>query len=313
MRHTETTERQKKCLEVILVTLIVQLILFQLSGFLPPVVKLIFTNASQAFKSIASESVSILAYIAVFCIPTYIIVKYANDDQKTKKLCFSCRISAPKKAVSIFFTALGGVTLIGYFTYFFKTGIEIAGIGIHNFPISIPDDFWGIVLTFVSSVIIPAIVEELLFRGALLHTLLPHGHMFAIIFSSAAFSIMHCNPLQFLYAFFGGLIFSYATIKSGSIFFSIILHFTNNFISFALLLIDKYAADEIAIAITSYTDLFFIIMGLIGAVHLVLNGFFAIGEKRSPFRFTYKDLFNMYTAIYILYAIYLTSRWFYII
>lgn len=300
-------------MEIIFITLIVQLILFQLSGFLPLIINVIFPNASQTFTDNASEIIGILAYMAIFCIPAYIIRKYALDKQERNNKLYYYNATLPKKTFFITFAALGGVVLMGYFTYLFRIGLETAGIGIRDFPISIPDDIFGTALIFISSVLIPAIVEEILFRGVLLHTLLPYGQMFAIIFSSAAFSIMHCNPLQFLYAFFGGVIFSYVALKSGSIFYCIVLHFANNLISFVSLFINKYAPKEIAIAITSYIDLFFIVTGLTCFIYLAAKGFFAICEEKSPAFSPYKNMLNTYILIYILYALYLTSRWFYIL
>ena len=124
---------------------------------------------------------------------------------------------------------------------------------------------------------------------------------------------MHCNPTQFLYAFFGGVMFSYAAIKSGSVFYGIVLHFTNNLLSFIYLIIDKYMAKDISSLIISYSDVFFIIAGLWSLIYLSTNMFFKTNDENksnvSPIKYT----FSAYTIIYLLYALYLTSRWFYII
>ncbi|MBR6681578.1 MAG: CPBP family intramembrane metalloprotease [Clostridia bacterium] len=303
-------------METILLALILQLILFQLSSFLPLAVRCIFPNASPAFTDNASETIGIAAYVAIFCIPAYIIGKYAVDSPVVQGHLFSCKLTLPKNAVSVAFTALGGIILIGYVSYIFRIGLELSGIGIHGLPIDIPDDKLGTVLIFFSSVLVPAIVEEILYRGVLLHTLLPYGQTFAIIISSAAFSIMHCNPTQFLYAFFGGFIFSHVAIKSGSIFYCMILHFANNLISFLSLVISKHIPEELASSVLMYVDAFFIIMGIASFIYLTLKGFFDIDkdiEKKDLALSPYKSMLSMYTLIYVFYAIYLTLRWFYII
>ncbi len=304
-------------MEIIFISLIIQLILFQLSAFLPLAVKsvlyLLNPDLSDIFINNACELISMIAYVAVFCIPAYIMGKHASEKKECKKSCFSYKIYIPEKAPQITFSVLGGVTFIGFFNFIFKILLETSGFGIQQSAINVPDDILGTVLVFISLVLVPAIVEEILFRGVLLHLLLPYGKAFAIFFSSAAFAIMHCHPLQFIYAFFGGVIFSYAAIKSGSIFYCTVLHFTNNLISFAALLINKYAPQKLATILISSIDLFLISVGIVCFVYLIKKGFFVIEEKKNKTFSPYKNMLSIYTVIYILYALYLTSRWFYIV
>lgn len=70
--------------------------------------------------------------------------------------------------------------------------------------------------------------EELLFRGAILKSLLPYGTKFAIIISATLFGLVHGNFEQIPFALFAGLIFAYITIKTDSLFYAIILHIFNN-------------------------------------------------------------------------------------
>ncbi len=299
-------------MEIILLSLIVQLILFQLSPFLSLAVKGVVHSlpfdASDAFITNACEISGILAYLIVFFVPMFIIRKYTEE-----KITFNVKPATPQNALLVFFTALGGVILIGYVTFFFRIILETAGVGIREMPITLPDDVFGTVLVFISSVLVPAIVEELLYRGALLHSLLPYGKAYAIIISSLAFSIMHCNPTQFLYAFFGGIIFSFVATKSNSVFFCIILHFANNCLSFIYLLIHKYASGDIALNVVSYVDIFFIAAGLLCFCLLWIKKYFELENDNNPQNHPYKNTLNWYVPIYVIYALFLTSRWFYII
>ena len=84
------------------------------------------------------------------------------------------------------------------------------------------------ILVVVSVCILPAIFEELLFRGVITYSLKEHGEVFAILVSGALFAIFHMNPAQTLYQFIFGALFAFIAIRSGSILPVIISHFINN-------------------------------------------------------------------------------------
>ena len=94
-----------------------------------------------------------------------------------------------------------------------------------------PLGFFGVILTIVSTAVIPALVEEFGMRGACLGTLRRYGDGFAIFCSSLLFGFIHGNFSQIVFAMFTGIATGYATVKSGSIWPAVIIHFINNFIS----------------------------------------------------------------------------------
>lgn len=84
------------------------------------------------------------------------------------------------------------------------------------------------VLSFLVMAVVPAFCEELLFRGAILTNLLPFGRSTAVLISALAFSLMHQNPAQFLYAFGAGILLGVLYEKTGNIRNCILLHLFNN-------------------------------------------------------------------------------------
>lgn len=78
--------------------------------------------------------------------------------------------------------------------------------------------------------IIPAIVEEFIFRGVITNGLKVYGKKTAIILSAVFFALIHQNLQQLIYQLFLGLVMAYIVIKTGSIIYTIILHFFNNFV-----------------------------------------------------------------------------------
>lgn len=80
----------------------------------------------------------------------------------------------------------------------------------------------------------PAIIEELAFRGVILHGL--RGAMSdreAIIVSSLMFAILHLNLLGIPYLFVVGATAGWIRIKSGSLLPCMLLHFCHNFLVIA--------------------------------------------------------------------------------
>ena len=94
-----------------------------------------------------------------------------------------------------------------------------------------PDGFFGFMLSLISTVIVPALVEEFAFRGIILGSLKKFGESFAIMVSSILFGVMHCNFEQIPFAFLVGLALGFVCIKTSSIWPAVLIHAFNNFVS----------------------------------------------------------------------------------
>jgi membrane protease YdiL (CAAX protease family) len=86
-----------------------------------------------------------------------------------------------------------------------------------------------IIISVLSVGIIPAFVEEMLFRGVILSGFKEnYSRKKAIITSSLLFGIMHLNPWQFVTAFILGMVSAWVCLKIKSLSISIYLHLFNN-------------------------------------------------------------------------------------
>lgn len=94
-----------------------------------------------------------------------------------------------------------------------------------------PQGFFGFLLSLLSSVAIPALIEEFTCRGILLGHLKKHGEGFAIVVSALLFGLMHGNFEQIPFAFLVGLVLGFITLKSGTIWIAVAVHGFNNLIS----------------------------------------------------------------------------------
>ena len=79
-------------------------------------------------------------------------------------------------------------------------------------------------------------VEETVFRGAVLRTLLPRmkSRWAAIAISAALFSLVHMNPAQMPFAFVAGLMLGWLYSRTGSILPGVAYHWVNNTMVFAM-------------------------------------------------------------------------------
>lgn len=76
--------------------------------------------------------------------------------------------------------------------------------------------------------VLPAIFEELFFRGFLFKSFEKFGVKNKIILSSLFFTFLHFNPLNFVGPLFIGMVYGYLRHRTDSIFPSMICHFFNN-------------------------------------------------------------------------------------
>lgn len=76
--------------------------------------------------------------------------------------------------------------------------------------------------------LLPALLEETVFRGLLLKGLKGFGEVFVVLVCGALFSLYHQNPAQTVYQFFCGAAFAWATLRAGSVLPTVLSHFLNN-------------------------------------------------------------------------------------
>lgn len=112
---------------------------------------------------------------------------------------------------------------------------------------------WG----YVAVGILAPLAEEIVFRGAILRTLLDmmskKNHWVAIMISAAIFGVAHGNMAQFVNALLMGLILGWMYYRTKSLVPGILLHWVNNTVAFILAnilpqtngkLIDLFHGDE---------------------------------------------------------------------
>ena len=134
----------------------------------------------------------------------------------------------PRATFAYIFAGLAVILAAAYLNYYmisFTHYEEFAAEYLWYEPYDTP---YSVVLSFVTMAIIPAFVEEFLFRGLIQSNLRPFGRGTAIVGSAFLFGVMHQNIQQIFYATIAGLVLGYIYEVTDSIWCGVLLHFFNN-------------------------------------------------------------------------------------
>ena len=123
---------------------------------------------------------------------------------------------------------MGMLVMFSPVTETFVDGIYRLGGTTYNYDYN-GNELVALFYALVLSSVLPAICEELLFRGIILRGLLPYGKTFAIVMSSLMFALAHGSFSQLLYQFLVGLAIGTVVVMTKNIMLGMIMHFTNNF------------------------------------------------------------------------------------
>lgn len=84
------------------------------------------------------------------------------------------------------------------------------------------------ILLIICAGILPAVMEELLFRNSILPCLSELGSIFSVVISALLFALVHSGISNVIFAFLAGIILGAAKVNTGKISCSIAIHMINN-------------------------------------------------------------------------------------
>ena len=132
---------------------------------------------------------------------------------------------------ALFLFGFGGIflgSLVADLVYYF---FPATGYVFDMINTSSPETAGEYLAEILSTAAVPALIEEIVFRGIALGMLRRYGDRFAIVVSALLFALVHANFLQIGLAVPAGLFLGYLVVRSGSLWPAIALHFANNFIA----------------------------------------------------------------------------------
>ena len=126
---------------------------------------------------------------------------------------------------------------------------------------------------YLALCVMPAVAEELLFRGAFQGLMRPSGSAAAIFAPALLFGLLHLDLAQGLTAFVCGVFLGWLAERSGSILPGMLLHLVNNTLAFLTMYLRYYAPTEASFGVELFLLLFFPLFGLWMIWHARGQGF----------------------------------------
>mgnify|MGYP004505054231 FL=1 len=114
-----------------------------------------------------------------------------------------------------------------------------------------------LLMQFLALCVMPAVAEELLFRGAFQGLMRPCGSAAAIFAPALLFGVLHLDLAQGLTAFACGVFLGWLAERSGSILPGMLLHLVNNALAFLTIYLRYYAPAEVSFGVELFILLFF--------------------------------------------------------
>lgn len=227
-------------------------------------------------EHLLSEPVFLLEYNVILTLFGFVsgaILIFALEKNKPSQL-ISYGLTQKGTFFGGILLGIGWCTIANFITGLFQTILEPVFPLVQN-ELETPSGIIGFVISVLSMAVAPALLEEFIFRGAIMGTLLKFGKGFAIFASAFLFGLVHGNLVQIPFAFMVGIILGVLTLRTGSIWTAVIVHFLNNFISVCLDFLSKNISEDLM------TGISLIFTGVM--VTLGLLGFFLLYKKNNKF------------------------------
>lgn len=150
----------------------------------------------------------------------------------------------------------------------------LLGLGGYTPPatLQLPTGGGALLLAFLSVCVLPAVLEEVLFRGLIQRALSPYGAWFSILVTSMLFALLHSDlsqlPAIFALSLFLGYVYAFTKNLSSSI----LLHFANNLSGFVLLWAKQQMDGVNAFALSAILFSVYLGTGLLALLFLQRDG-----------------------------------------
>ncbi len=168
------------------------------------------------------------AYIVSILFPTVLVALCC------KRRHFPLSPAKPVAAGDAFFGVLatmGTCVIANFVASYVAAFFEQFGISMPEMPEMMVRTPESLILNLIVIAVLPALLEELVFRGYVLRALRPYGDWFAVVVSAVLFGLMHGNILQIPFALLVGIALGWLYVMTDNIWLPVAVHFCNNAMS----------------------------------------------------------------------------------
>ena len=246
---------------------------FSLAAILPSVLAVVLLITFAIFGLTEYQQKNWYIYVSyllsplAFAIVVIWYLRYTKTPLKTVAIKQKCQ---PKYFALAFLLQIGLLSLSELNGYFLKF---LSRFGYEDKGVLLPSmDGFGFVGVMLTVAVLPALFEEIVFRGILLDGLKSFGKWGAALICGALFAIYHQNPAQTIYQFCCGVAFALVALRAGSILPTVLSHFLNNAF---ILILTKCGVEEFVSPVKW-------IIFAVSAVCLILSLAWVLADKKQP-------------------------------
>ncbi len=213
-----------------------------------------------------SELISTVCYLVQFLVPFCV---YCAVMHMPSAVAFPSRIPDSSIALPAVPIALGVSVIAGTSVGVVQQVFQQFGVVPVAPDYAPPGNMAAFVLYAVQLAVFAPLVEEFVFRGAIMQSLRQFGDTFALVISSLIFAMLHMNMVQFPYAFLMGLTIGYFVLRTSSIWTGIFIHMANNGISLVFTIVDPVLDDSTYILLYYILNAILLLAALLCAVFML--------------------------------------------
>ncbi len=207
---------------------------------LSPIIKAIFPNMSETASYYVLLTLNQVGFFLTF---------FVYNKKRKINMWQACKVKANLNVLQIIIIiALGLIAMFGFSSLvnYMEWGLSKIGYTYEAFNFLDLSNFGMLIVNIILVALLPAICEELVFRGTILNGLKKFGPRLMMVLCGLLFAIMHLNIEQSIYQFVLGMVLAGVVLVTGSILSSMILHFFNN----ALVLVMSFITPQTEEALT---------------------------------------------------------------
>lgn len=187
-----------------------------------------------------SENYLVSLAISQLCmlLPAVIYLSVRKHEIKSKLGLYRVSISGTVAAIVMGFAIIPFISLINSISMLFVKNVtdEKVAVAAEKYPL---------ILMLIGLALIPALVEEFIYRGIYFNTYKKIGILQGAMIAAFLFALMHGNLNQFAYAMVAGFLFAMIDNAGGSIFYSVIIHVIINGVSVVSLYAEQFNSQII--------------------------------------------------------------------
>lgn len=254
-----------------------------------------------------NSGAGLAVYALSFLLPVFIYIKFLQRAPVSYKRLSVGKIP-PAKDCILYITAAVSVTMLAALANgMFTSMLELLGITVQPSSLTPGYGVNGILFTITVSVFLPALLEELLCRYAVMGLLMPCGKVAAAVASGVMFGLMHTNPSQIIYATVSGCLIGYFVATTNSISLGILIHGAINSISLLFLYAEGGNSSESFMSTYILLQIIIIALGLVSLVIIIYKSRKGREERKvSDIKAIRTILLSPVTLLYAAAAIVLT-------